>query len=87
MEYNFQLHHMFNALNPDVAERAERVALLQTPEKIKIVHYSGAPEAKPWTRVLDPRMAQLRADEYTERFADHFLGYWLWVKRHGASFE
>ena len=54
VEYNFQLHQMFFAIHPDVAERAERVALLQTPEKIKIVHYSGSDKAKPWARVLEP---------------------------------
>ena len=87
VEYNFQLHHMFNALNPDVAEQAERVALLLTPEKIKIVHYSGAPEAKPWSRVLDPRMACLGDAEYTQRFAEEFLGYWLWIRRDSTSFQ
>ena len=53
MEYNFQIHHMFLCLHPDKAfgqlascemsceVGAKRVRLLETPELIKVVHFSG----------------------------------------------
>uniref|UniRef100_A0A7S4V1T2 Hexosyltransferase n=1 Tax=Alexandrium monilatum TaxID=311494 RepID=A0A7S4V1T2_9DINO len=92
VEYNFQLHQMFFALHPDRADRAERVLLTGQPEKIKIVHFSGEPTAKPWHRVLDSKWADFwpdrsRDEEYTKLFADEFLGHWLWVKKDRASFD
>ena len=92
VEYNYQLHHLFLGLHPDIVELADRVALLKTPDKIKIVHYSGAQGAKPWARVLDPKLAELWPDrardaEYCTRFAQDFAGYWRWVKRDPAWFE
>ena len=51
VEYNFQIHHMFLCLHPDKARKEEskrrcevgarRVRLLETPELIKVVHFSG----------------------------------------------
>ena len=92
VEYNFQLHQMFFALHPDRAHYAERSVLLQTPEKIRVVHFSGKPTAKPWHRVLDKAWQDFWPDrsrdaEYVERFAEEFMGYWLWVKRDREKFE
>mmetsp|Transcript_41160 Transcript_41160/g.132480 ORF Transcript_41160/g.132480 Transcript_41160/m.132480 type:complete len:801 (+) Transcript_41160:87-2489(+) len=92
VEYNFQLHQMFFAIHPSRAHRAERTALLQTPEKIKIVHYSGVSAAKPWHRLLDERWADFWPDrsldmEYEDLYAEEFQGYWLWVRRDPATFE
>ncbi|CAE7568867.1 unnamed protein product [Symbiodinium pilosum] len=92
VEYNFQLHQMFFALHPERANYAERSVLLQTPEEIRVVHFSGKPTAKPWHRVLDKAWqdfwpARSRDAEYVERFAEEFMGYWLWVKRDREKFE
>eukprot|EP00439_Symbiodinium_sp_Y106_P074217 s1939_g14.t1 len=92
VEYNFQLHQMFFALHPDRAYYAERSVLVQTPEKIRVVHFSGKPTAKPWHRVLDSAWKDFWPDrsrdaEYVERFAEEFMGYWLWVKRDREKFD
>ena len=92
VEYNFQLHQMFFALHPDRANYAERSVLLQTPEKIRVVHFSGKPTAKPWHRVLDKAWQDFWPDrsrdaEYVRHFAEEFMGYWLWVKRDREKFE
>jgi len=86
VEYNFQLHQMFFSLHPDCVGKVERSILPQTPEKIKIVHFSGEEGAKPWRRVLDPSLASFWPDrtrdaEYVEMFADEFQGNWLWIKK------
>ncbi|CAK9051475.1 unnamed protein product [Durusdinium trenchii] len=91
-QYNFQLHQMFFALHPDRVQYAERANLLQNPENIKIVHYSGKPTAKPWHRVLDETWKEFwpsraRDEEYVKLFAEEFMGYWLWVKRDPKIFE
>merc|ERR1712187_519314 len=51
VEYNYQLHQMYFALQPDQVY-ADRNQFLSKPESIKIVHFSGDPSAKPWCRVL-----------------------------------
>lgn len=91
-QYNFQLHQMFFALHPDRAQYAERANLLEHPERIKIVHYSGKPTAKPWHRVLDPRWkdfwpSRSRDEEYVKLFAEEFMGYWLWILRDAEKFQ
>ena len=39
--YNFQMHQMFFALQPERAKSVERAKLLKTPEVIKVIHFSG----------------------------------------------
>lgn len=92
VEYNFQLHQMFFALHPKWASNAERAEFFQSPEKIKVVHFSGVPAAKPWHRVLDSKFSSYwpdrgRDDEYTRLFADEFLGHWLWIKKDPATWN
>lgn len=90
--YNFQLHQMFFSLHPDCIGKVERSILPQTPDKIKIVHFSGESTAKPWHRVLDPSFASFwpsrsRDAEYVGMFADEFQGHWLWVKKDRPMWE
>lgn len=88
VENNFQLHHLFIALCPDKVLHAERVRLLQTPEQIRVVHFSGPSDAKPWSRILGPEgLDRLKDSEYAQRFLEMFDGYKLWVQRDRASFE
>lgn len=92
VEYNFQLHQMFFTLHPKWASNAERAEFFRSPEKIKVVHFSGVPAAKPWHRVLDEKFASYwpdrgRDDDYTRLFADEFLGHWLWIKKDPASWN
>eukprot|EP00434_Breviolum_minutum_P030161 symbB.v1.2.026673.t1/scaffold2684.1/size75764/5 len=91
-QYNFQLHQMFFALHPDRVQYAERSNLLQHPEEVRIVHFSGKSTAKPWHRVLDPQWQDFwpnrsRDQEYVNLFAEEFMGYWLWIKRDRQMFE
>lgn len=87
VEYNFQLHQMFFALNPFFIGTSDRIKCTEDPAYFpKIVHFSGEPMAKPWHRVLHSSHAHLWPDrtrdaEYAELFAEEFRGYWLWVKR------
>jgi len=90
VEYNFQLHQMFFALHPNWASNAERAEFFKHPEKIKVVHFSGAPAAKPWHRVLDEKFSAHWPDrgrdaEYTRIFADEFLGHFLWIRKDPAT--
>lgn len=92
VEYNYQLHQMFFSLHPTWAYRAERATLLKNPETIKIVHFSGVNEAKPWHRVLDAKFrdfwpARHRDAEYTKMFADEFLGHWLWIRKDRSTWD
>eukprot|EP00927_Polykrikos_kofoidii_P052208 TRINITY_DN45990_c0_g1_i1.p1 TRINITY_DN45990_c0_g1~~TRINITY_DN45990_c0_g1_i1.p1 ORF type:complete len:583 (+),score=85.19 TRINITY_DN45990_c0_g1_i1:46-1749(+) len=85
VQYNFQLHQMFFALQPNIVWTADRNEFLSEPGGIKVIHYSGEGSAKPWCRVLeeegrgwtDPRLDRA----YTLQYAEHFRGYCLWVKR------
>lgn len=92
VEYNYQLHQMFFALHPKWARSSDRATLLTKPGAIKVVHFSGVPDAKPWHRVLDPKWADFWPDrsrdaEYTTLFADEFLGHWLWIRKDRATWE
>lgn len=92
VEYNYQLHQMFFALHPKWASTCDRSTLLSTPERIKIVHFSGEPTAKPWHRVLDEKFADFWPDrsrdaEYVQLFAEEFQGHWLWVKKDRTYWE
>eukprot|EP00438_Fugacium_kawagutii_P024258 Skav223119 [mRNA] locus=scaffold419:814285:816066:- [translate_table: standard] len=91
-QYNFQLHQMFFALHPDRVQFAERANLLQNPDEVRVVHFSGKPTAKPWHRVLDQQWEEFwpsrsRDEEYVKLFAEEFMGYWLWIKRDRQMFE
>jgi len=84
--YNYQIHQMFLGLHPDKVENAERINLLRTPEKIKVVHFSGEDSAKPWRRVLDKELSELWPDrsrdaDYERKFAEEFQGFFLWILR------
>jgi len=84
--YNFQLHQMFYALNPNTVEFAERIKLLDNPEQVKIIHYSGEPLAKPWCRLLHSQFQKWwpgreHDDAYFTAFCEEFRGYWLWLQR------
>jgi len=92
VEYNFQLHQMFNSLHPHTIRSTDRVRYIDDPSKIRIVHFSGEPTAKPWHRVLDAKYRHLWPDrardaEYTELFAQEFHGYWLWVNRDKSAWD
>eukprot|EP00928_Gymnodinium_smaydae_P019371 TRINITY_DN17420_c0_g2_i2.p1 TRINITY_DN17420_c0_g2~~TRINITY_DN17420_c0_g2_i2.p1 ORF type:complete len:804 (-),score=130.76 TRINITY_DN17420_c0_g2_i2:181-2523(-) len=92
VEFNYQLHQMFFSLHPKWAKNAERSAVIQNPESVKIVHFSGVPAAKPWHRVLDEKFSSFwpsrdRDAEYTRLFADEFLGHWLWVRKDRPTWE
>lgn len=84
--YNMQMHQLFFSLHPDRVPLAERTRLVQSPNTVRVVHFSGSADAKPWQRVLDPRFAHTWPDrrkdeEYLKVFAQEFQGYWLWVKK------
>lgn len=91
--YNYQLHQMFFALHPDHVKTADRVAVLNDPNRIRIAHFSGEPGAKPWHRVLDAdRFRELWPDrtkdgEYLKILAEEYHGYFLWVKRDEAAWQ
>lgn len=92
VEYNFQLHQMFFALHPNWASNAERAEFFRSPEKIKVIHFSGVEAAKPWHRVLDQKFASYWPDrsrdaDYTRSFADEFLGHWLWIRKDPATWD
>eukprot|EP00930_Biecheleria_cincta_P057677 TRINITY_DN43575_c0_g1_i1.p1 TRINITY_DN43575_c0_g1~~TRINITY_DN43575_c0_g1_i1.p1 ORF type:complete len:674 (+),score=73.58 TRINITY_DN43575_c0_g1_i1:227-2248(+) len=92
VEYNYQLHHMYNAMHPTTVHEGGRMDTLQFPERIKIVHFSGEPGAKPWQRVLKPELAHTWPDRshdaaYIELFQEEFLGYWLWIKRDRSAWD
>eukprot|EP00927_Polykrikos_kofoidii_P025405 TRINITY_DN22827_c0_g1_i1.p1 TRINITY_DN22827_c0_g1~~TRINITY_DN22827_c0_g1_i1.p1 ORF type:complete len:745 (-),score=70.15 TRINITY_DN22827_c0_g1_i1:220-2454(-) len=92
VEYNYQLHQMFFALHPKWSRTSDRATMLKCPDQIKVVHFSGVPEAKPWHRILDGKFASFwphrnRDAEYTRLFADEFMGHWLWIKRDRATWE
>merc|ERR1712176_941260 len=92
VEYNYQLHQMFNALHPHCVHTAERSGAMHDPARIKIVHFSGEPLAKPWHRVLDKRFAHLWPDrahdsEYADIFIEEFYGYWIWIKHDKSAWD
>eukprot|EP00928_Gymnodinium_smaydae_P046938 TRINITY_DN31296_c0_g1_i1.p1 TRINITY_DN31296_c0_g1~~TRINITY_DN31296_c0_g1_i1.p1 ORF type:complete len:592 (+),score=124.23 TRINITY_DN31296_c0_g1_i1:41-1777(+) len=85
VQYNYQLHQMFYALQPNYIWTAERNQYLSAPESIKIIHFSGEGVGKPWRRVMDDggkRWPRRELDEaYMLEVAETFRGYWLWVRR------
>jgi len=92
VENNYQLHQMFFALHPDFVNSAERAKTIADPARIRVVHFSGEPGAKPWHRPLDAKFSHLwpdrgRDDEYVNIFAEEFHGYFLWVKPNRAAWD
>eukprot|EP00929_Paragymnodinium_shiwhaense_P074674 TRINITY_DN38227_c0_g1_i1.p1 TRINITY_DN38227_c0_g1~~TRINITY_DN38227_c0_g1_i1.p1 ORF type:complete len:814 (-),score=162.36 TRINITY_DN38227_c0_g1_i1:56-2497(-) len=96
VEYNYQMHQMFYSLHPKWIKSAERASLLKDHTRIKVIHFSGDPEAKPWHRILSSDFANFRAGslpdrtrdaEYAQLFAEAFMGHWLWVKKDKATWE
>jgi len=92
VEYNFQLHQMFNALHPHCIRNTERLRFIENPSLIKVVHFSGESAAKPWHRILDPKFERLWPDraldeEYAKEFAGEFHGYWLWIAREKLAWD
>ncbi|CAE7684005.1 unnamed protein product [Symbiodinium pilosum] len=75
--YNFQLHQMYYALNPECVESADRSGYLGCPEKVKIFHYSSEP--KPWARLVEPAYAAYTEEEWLEEVLSKFNGYRAWV--------
>ena len=81
VEYNFQLHQLYNALDPWCAQDAERTALLGDSsdfKQIRVVHFSG--ELKPWHRHLGPGPSSSE-DDFVQQLLRSFSGWWLWVKK------
>lgn len=92
VEYNFQLHHMFNALHPNYIGTSERLRFIENPSLIKVVHFSGESAAKPWHRVLDPKFEHLwpnrtHDEAYAKEFSGEFHGYWLWIERDKSAWD
>eukprot|EP00931_Biecheleriopsis_adriatica_P048883 TRINITY_DN28247_c0_g1_i1.p1 TRINITY_DN28247_c0_g1~~TRINITY_DN28247_c0_g1_i1.p1 ORF type:complete len:825 (-),score=156.60 TRINITY_DN28247_c0_g1_i1:6-2159(-) len=83
---NFQVHHMFNALHPDIVDSAERSTICEKEgyKAVRIVHYSGDSGVKPWTRCLQgmcgwPERSKEQDEAYTLKFAGDLHSYSLWV--------
>lgn len=92
VEYNYQLHQMFYGLNPNTINSAERIKMAEDPQRIKIIHYSGEPLAKPWCRLLHEQFKDWWPDrtkdaDYLASFAQEFRGYWLWVRRDRSAWD
>ena len=86
VEYNFQLHQLYNALSPATSGMAERCLLLQDGDymtKIKVVHFSG--ELKPGHRFRGNGLAP--ADDFAETLKQQFRGYWLWVLKDETAWQ
>jgi len=75
--YNFQLHHVYFALNPVCMATADRTKFIFHPELIKVFHYSSEP--KPWTRCLEEQYFNLTEEEWLNEVLMSFTGYRAWV--------
>eukprot|EP00435_Cladocopium_sp_Y103_P055919 s1104_g18.t1 len=89
VENNFQVHHMYNALQP-LLEDCERLVVCRNFKTVRVVHFSGDSGVKPWTRCLKkefgwPNRAQ--DEEYVQRFLADYHSYLLWVKKDKARWE
>ncbi|CAE7485602.1 unnamed protein product [Symbiodinium sp. CCMP2456] len=83
--YNFQLHQMYYALNPECVDSADRAGFLGCPEKVKIFHYSSDP--KPWARLVEPAYAAYSEEEWLEEVLTKFNGYRAWVLKDPDAIE
>ena len=68
MEYNFQVHHMYNALHPSNGD-AERLEVCNDYTSIRVVHFSGDSGVKPWTRCLRKSFGWPQRDGDEQRLA------------------
>ncbi|CAK9110748.1 unnamed protein product [Durusdinium trenchii] len=83
VEHNFQVHHMYNALDPRLTD-AERLVVCQNYQTVRIVHFSGNAGVKPWTRCLQKGFGWPSRDqdeEYMQSFLSDYHSYLLWVKK------
>ena len=81
VEYNFQQHQLYNALNPTCADMAERCLLLGSDgglEKIRLAHFSG--ELKPWHRHFGSGPPP-DTEAFVQQVQRSFQGWWLWVRK------
>lgn len=85
VEYNFQLHQMYFALEPLKQEWTDRRAFIGHPELVKVFHYSSEP--KPWARLLDPSFAGISEEDWLYEILSKFSGYRAWVLKDPAAVE
>jgi len=80
--YNYQLHQMFHSLRPKHVHWADRMKYLDEG-KIKVIHYSGEPYAKPWCRVFDEELWPDRGHDeaFLLKIALAYRSYRLWILR------
>ncbi|CAE7891227.1 unnamed protein product, partial [Symbiodinium microadriaticum] len=83
--YNFQLHQMYYALNPECVDSADRAGFFGCPERVKIFHYSSDP--KPWARLVEPAYAAFSEEEWLEEVLTKFNGYRAWVLKDPDAIE
>jgi len=86
VEYNFQLHQLFFGLHPSRVNVNLRAHMsTQGIERIKVIHYSGSEDMKPWSFAIslakDKEKNQMTMEEFTEYVLSTYSGYNLWVKR------
>ncbi|CAD7949342.1 unnamed protein product [Amoebophrya sp. A120] len=78
--YNYQLHQMYNAMQPKTFSKPD-AKTAKYFQDLKIIHFSGAAEIKPWDLVL--RGDAERIEEESEKLEEilvGFEGYLLWEK-------
>ena len=83
VEYNFQVHHMYNALHP-LLDDAERLVVCENYQSVRVVHFSGDAGVKPWTRCLQKSFGwpvRDQDEEYVQQFLSDYHSYLLWVKK------
>ncbi|CAE7249204.1 unnamed protein product [Symbiodinium natans] len=83
VEYNYQIHHLYNALHPMLGD-VERLKVAQNLKSIRVIHYSGDSEVKPWTRCLEKTFgwpSRKEDDEYMKEFLSAYHSYLLWVEK------
>lgn len=83
VEYNYQIHHLYNALHPMLGD-VERLKVAQNCKSIRVIHYSGDSEVKPWTRCLEKSYgwpSREQDEEYMKEFLSAYHSYLLWVEK------
>eukprot|EP00397_Hematodinium_sp_SG-2012_P007068 GEMP01007110.1.p1 GENE.GEMP01007110.1~~GEMP01007110.1.p1 ORF type:complete len:635 (-),score=124.56 GEMP01007110.1:1638-3542(-) len=86
VEYNYQLHQLFFGLHPARVKEAVRTNLcVQGIDKLKIIHFSGSEDMKPWFYPINQARAEsdkkMSFDEFVEFILAKYHGYLLWVKK------
>jgi lipopolysaccharide biosynthesis glycosyltransferase len=88
LEDNFQMHQMFNALQPDQLE-TDRGSFLTDSAKqasIRVFHFSGEDGMKPWDRYCPetlryPYPENCSFEEFHAEYLQRSRGWRLWVTR------